>query len=243
LDATDPQAVTDGLGNYAILSVPYGTNTIREVTQPGFTSTSAVAITSLLLNGENRVGVNFGNHSPLDFTISGVVFNDANKNGVRDPAEIGISGVTVFLDSNNNGILDPSEPISVSSVDLFYTPTTNEIGTYSFTHLARGTYHVVEVVPANLSSTPAVESNKAVSVGPASVIDVNFADQYRPNEIRGVVFDDTNLNHVYDSNEYARPGVGVFIDLNRDDIYQAEEPRTTTGDDGAYTFSGLTPGA
>jgi VCBS repeat-containing protein len=243
LDSADPQAITDATGNYLISSVPYGTNAIRAVTQPGFTATSPASITSLILNGENRVGVNFGNHEPFDFSISGLVFNDVNKDGVRDPSETGISGVTVFLDSNNNGILDLSEPTSVSSVDLFYTPTINEIGTYSFSHLARGSYHVVEVLPANLTGTVATETAKTVSVGPASIIDVNFADRYRLNEIHGVVFDDTNLNHTYDTTEYARPGVSVFIDLNRDDTYEVDEPRTTTGEDGSYSFVGLTPGA
>ncbi len=243
LDVTDPQATTDAVGNYGITGVPYGTASIRLVTHAGYTSTSPASISTLLLNGENRVGVNFGNHEPFDFSLSGIVFNDSNKDGLRDPSEIGVSGVTVFVDANANGILDTGEPSIVSSVDLFFTPTVNEIGTYAFTHLARGTYNIVEIVPALLSGTPAAARTKTVTIGPNSPADVNFADQYRPNEIHGVVYDDTNANHVYDANEYARPGVTVFIDLNRDDIYQADEPTTVTGADGSYSFTGLTPGA
>ena len=243
LDATDPQATTDAAGNYAISNLPYGSTTIRLVTHLGYTSTTSATISSLLLNGENRVGVNFGNHEPFDFSISGVVFNDANKDGLLDPSEVGVSGVTVFLDANRNGLLDSGEPSIVSSVDLFYTPTVNEIGTYSFTHLARGTYNVVEVVPALLSGTPDAVRTNIVTIGPNSPTDVNFADQYRPSEIHGIVYDDTNANHLLDANEYARPGVPVFIDVNRDDIFEADEPRTTTGPDGSYAFRGLTPGA
>ena len=109
--------------------------------------------------------------------------------------------------------------------------------------MARGTYHIVEVVPALLSGTPDAVRTNTVSVGPSSPTDVNFADQYRPSEIHGIVYDDTNANHVMDPNEYARPGVPVFIDLNRDDVYEIDEPRTTTGPDGSYSFTGLVPGA
>jgi len=243
LDATDPQTNTDAIGNYAISSIPYGLTTIRLVTHAGYTSTTPSTFSTLMLNGENRVGVNFGNHEPFDFAISGIVFSDANKDGLRDPSEVGVSGVTIFLDANSNGILDAGEPSIASSVDLFYTPTVNEIGTYSFTHLARGTYHVVEVVPALLSGTPDSVRTNIITIGPNSPTDVNFANQYRPSEIHGIVFDDTNANHVLDSNEYARPGVPVFIDVNRDDIYEVDEPRTVTGPDGFYAFTGLVPGA
>jgi serine-aspartate repeat-containing protein C/D/E len=243
LDPADPQATTDATGAYTISGVPYGSTTIREVVQAGITSTTAAVIDTLLLNGEDRVGVNFGNHEPTDYTISGIAFNDANKNGVRDLGEIGVSGVTVFIDSNNNGVLDPAEPMTTTATDLFYTPAVNEIGTYSFTHLARGTYHVVEVVPATLEGTPATVRDTFVSVGPTSQLNVDFADQYRANEIHGVVFDDTNANGVYDAQEHARSGVSVYIDVNRDDVYETDEPHAVTGADGSYAFVNLTPGA
>jgi VCBS repeat-containing protein len=243
LDTTDPQATTDASGNFAITGLPYGMASIRLVTHSGYTSTTPATISTLILNGENRIGVNFGNHEPLDFSIGGTVFNDANKDGVRDPSEVGVSDVMVFLDANSNGVLDAGEPSTASSVDLFYTPTTNELGTYSFTHLARGTYHVVELVPSLLSGTPDAVRTNIVTIGPNSPADVNFADQYRPSEIHGIVYDDTNANHQLDANEYARPSVPVFIDVNRDDIYEIGEPRTVTGPDGSYSFTGLGTGA
>lgn len=243
LDATEPQATTDATGSYTISGVPYGTSTIREVVQAGFTPTNSVARTTLVLNGESCGGVNFGNHEPTDFVISGTAFNDLSKDGVRDAGELGLSGITLYLDTNDNGLLDPAEPTTISSVDLFYTPAVNEVGTYSFTHLARGTYHVREVVPAALEGTPAAARDKIVTVGPASPASVDFANQFRANEIHGVIFDDTNSNHSRDPQEYARPGVSVYIDLDHDDVYDADEPHTVTGTDGSYAFVGLTPGA
>lgn len=245
LDASDPQATTDSTGSYTISGVPYGTSTIREVVQAGVTPTNHVGgiFSTFVLNGENRNGVDFGNHEPLDYSISGTAFNDANKDGLRDPSEPGVSGITVFIDTNNNGILDPAEPSTTTSVDLFYTPAVNEIGTYSFTHLARGTYHVIEVVPAALEGTPAAVRQSIVSVGPLSQANIDFADQYRANEIHGVIFDDTNANHLQDPQEYGHPGVSVYIDTNRNDVYDADEPQTVSGTDGSYAFLNLTPGA
>ncbi len=243
LDASEPQATTDATGTYTINSLSYGTTTIREVAQPGITATTAVVINTFLLNGEQRVGVNFGNREPTDYIISGSAFNDANANGVRDSGEAGVSGVTIVIDANNNGIVDPTEQSTTSSVDLFYTPGVNEIGTYSFTHLARGTYHLIEVLPAILEGTPAAVRETFVTVGPTSQLNVDFADQYRANEIHGVIFDDTNANHIHDLQEHVRSGVGVYIDLDRDDVYDADEPHTATAADGSYAFVDLTPGA
>ncbi|MGN6544931.1 MAG: tandem-95 repeat protein [Aureliella sp.] len=245
LDAGESSATTGAGGEYTLSNVAYGTTTIREVVQAGFTPTNhpGGSFQTLLLNGENRAGIDFGNHEPNDYSISGMVFNDANKNGLRDAGEAGLSGITLYLDSNHNGALDAGEPTAISSADLFYTPAVNEQGQYSFTHLARGTYTLGEIVPDALSGTPASASTLVVSVGPASKVDADLANRYRANEIHGVVFDDTNANHVRDPQEYARPGVPVYIDLNRDNVFEADEPHAITGADGSYAFLDLSPGA
>jgi hypothetical protein len=43
-------------------------------------------------------------------TITGVVFNDTNRNSRQDAGEAGIPGWQVFVDSNNNSVLDAGEP-------------------------------------------------------------------------------------------------------------------------------------
>ena len=63
--------------------------------------------------------------------ISGTVYLDANKNGVKDAGEHGLSGFTVYLDANNNGSLDAGEKRVPTDAD----------GAYAFA--ARpGLYHV-----------------------------------------------------------------------------------------------------
>ncbi len=242
-EATEPQAISNASGQYTLADVPYGTTTIRTIVTAGYTATTPSARTTLLLNGENRANMNFGVHEPSDFSISGIAFKDANGNNLFDAGEKGISGIPIYLDLNNNGVQDAAEPATLSSVDLFYTPDVNELGTYSFTHLTRGTYVVREALPSELDRTPVEARVHSVDVGPTSATNVDFANLYRLNEIHGVVFDDTNHNSSHDAGEYARPGVSVYIDMDRDDLYDVDEPHSITGDDGSYSFTGLTPGA
>jgi hypothetical protein len=73
---------------------------------------------------------------------------------------------------------------------------------------------------------------------------VDFADVYRPNEIHGSVFDDTNHNHVRDAGEAGIAGVTVYVDVNRNNVADASEPRSVTDADGAYAFTtDLAPGS
>src|SRR5207237_591216 len=66
---------------------------------------------------------------------------------------------------------------------------------------------------------------------------VDFADVYRANEIHGLVFDDANHNHLRDAGEAGIPGVSVYVDVNRNDVADADEPRTVTDTDGVYAFT------
>jgi hypothetical protein len=47
--------------------------------------------------------------------ILGVVWDDLDKDGIRDPNEPGAAGVTVFIDTNTNGILDGGEQSAVTA--------------------------------------------------------------------------------------------------------------------------------
>ena len=245
-DATDPQATTNPDGTYTISGIAPGTISIFDVVPTGWHATSPVtSIRSLVLkNGENVAGINFGNAEPRNSTISGVVFADSNKNGVRDPLENGLAGITVYLDLNNNGALDPTDLQTVTSENLYYTPTVNEAGSYSFSHLASGTYAVRQVIPAALSATPSAQFEHPVTMLAAeNHSGVDFADVFRRNEIHGVKFRDTNGNHIRDLEETGVGGTTIFIDSNRNDALDPDEERTVTLPDGSYSFIGLDPGA
>ena len=89
----------------------------------------------------------------------------------------------------------------------------DEAGTYSFTHLASGTYHVRVIVPITLSATPADQLVHVVTISAAEDRSgVDTAAVFRPNEIHGVRFDDANGNHQRDTGEVGVGGVTVFVD-------------------------------
>ncbi|MCA9175933.1 MAG: tandem-95 repeat protein [Planctomycetales bacterium] len=245
LDAGEASGIVDAAGNYRIEGVSYGAHTIRSVNDIGQPPTNRAGdfASVLVLSGEELVGVDFGYREPTAFTIGGVVFNDTNGNGIRDAGEEGLSGVSLFVDLNDNGVLDAGEPTSVSSIDQFFTPTVDEAGKYTFGLLPSGSYTVREMVPAELEGTAADARSQIVSVGPRSNLHADFANRYRENEIHGVVFDDTDADHIRDAGEYGRPGVTVYIDVDRDNVHDLDEPTAVTGDDGAYHFYGLTPGS
>ena len=246
-NAGEPGSVTDGAGLYSIPSVPIGANLVRELPAIGWQPTAPGTGMQLVTvpNGSNVAGVNFGNQQRTDGSIRGVAYADYNKNHVRDVGEQGLAGITVFLDTNDNGLLDPAEPQTLTSADLFYTPSLDEAGTYSFTHLAAGTYHVREIVPALLSAT--LVGDREVTVDLLSGEDrtgVNFAMRFRGNEIHGTKYNDLNRNHQRDAGEPGIPGVTIYLDMNRDAVLNLDEPRTVTAADGSYSFvTNLNPGA
>jgi len=245
LNPGEPSAISDPLGSYTLSGLPYGNIVIREVLQTGFSPTTFAAgfTTFLLLNGENRTAVNFGNRDLHQFSFSGNVFHDANANGLRDPGERGLSGITVFLDTNTNGLLDLGEPSTVTQVDYFFTPAIDETGNYSFTHLGRGNYSVREIVPPSQNATPPDVRVRTVQLPALTTATADFPNRFRASEIHGVVFHDTDADGILDASEYRRPDVPVFLDLDRDDFCDLDEPQTISGPDGSYAFGSLPPGA
>lgn len=246
LDAGEPNATSAPDGSYTISGVAPGTVTIVEVGLAGWSPTnpSSGSRTIALKNGENISGLDFGSYTIQESAIRGTVFADSNKNGIRDLGEKGLDGVTVYLDFNNNGSLDAGEPQTTTSADQFFTPAIDEAGTYSFTHLASGTYTVQVKLPETLSSTPAAELKHTVTIAAKeNHTGIDTAAVYRPNEIHGIKFDDANGNHQQDPGEVGVGGTTIFVDLNRDDKLEAGEPTTVTNPDGSYSFANLSAGA
>src|SRR5262249_25714464 len=69
---------------------------------------------------------------PFGSNISGQVFNDFNRNGVKDAGEPGLANWTVFLDLNRDGVHEAGEPEAVTDAN----------GNYTFTGVPAGNYQV-----------------------------------------------------------------------------------------------------
>jgi hypothetical protein len=73
----------------------------------------------------------------LPSSLSGLVYNDANNDGVREAGEAGLAGATVTL----TGTTSSNQAVNLSQ-------HTDAYGYYSFTNLAPGTYALREAPPA-----------------------------------------------------------------------------------------------
>jgi protocatechuate 3,4-dioxygenase beta subunit len=212
-------ATTGANGSYSFPNVAPGAYTVRETDPAGFTSTTLNTLPISVAPGGAAIA-NFGNQP--QGTVSGTVFNDLNGNGVQDPGETGLGGVTVTLTPTSGG---PS-----------VTTTTTSNGGYLFTAVAPGSYTVTEADPTDFIST--TNNTVPVSVPSGGAATANFGDQQQ-GTISGVVFNDFNGNGVRDRGE---PGIsGVTIEL-LDSTGRVIATTTTTGD-GRYLFTSLNPGA
>jgi protocatechuate 3,4-dioxygenase beta subunit len=230
----DTTATTDANGNYSFANLGPGTYHVAEVLPTGFTQTTTSPAAIVTSSGTNVSGVNFGDSQAVSTSasasISGTVFKDTSGSGVLTSCEAGLAGATVFLDANNNGVFAAGDK----------TATTDANGNYSFTNLAAGTYHVVEVLPTGFLQT--TSSSTAITLTAGQIVSaVNFGD-FKMVSISGSVLQDTNSNGVCHKYEAGLAGATVFLDTNNNGVLDSGETSTTTNASGNYTFSNLGPG-
>ena len=100
----------------------------------GGTSPKNDVLNVTLAQNTNGANYNFGEIEKS--SLSGSVYIDLDNDGVRDPAEPGVSGATVTL----TGTDDLGNVINVAA-------TTNSTGAYAFSNLRPGTYTITETQP------------------------------------------------------------------------------------------------
>jgi uncharacterized repeat protein (TIGR01451 family) len=104
-------------------------------------------------------------------TLTGIKFEDANGDGVKQASETGVQGVTIFIDNNFNGVVDPTDNNGV--LDAGERSTVTDInGNYTFYGVPLGTWRVDEVTPAGQTQTTgAFETVTLGSVGAIVTVD------------------------------------------------------------------------
>ena len=163
--------------------------------------------------------------TPLNSSIAGTVFDDANGNGKLDSGEAGLANVELYNDANNNGVLDGGE----------LTTFTTAAGAYAFTALSAGNYKIRELVGSgstqttpsnNFGWTVTLKANQAVTGD-------NFGQKSATpagGSISGTVAG-------------GRAGETIYLDANNDSKFDAGELSTTTSASGTYSFSNVPVGA
>ncbi|NQX02503.1 hypothetical protein HQ447_17740, partial [bacterium] len=248
LDGGEPSLVTavdnqatcaDETGCYCFTGLPPGVYTVREVIPAGYIITyPANNAHQFYLNpGEERDNVDFGNALPKDcfFTVRGCKFLDKNGNGIRDPDEVLLPGVTIYHDMNNNGIKDPGEPSTVTGPDGCYALNFPYSGTVYITHIC-------EVIPAPMFPTFPRNGCQEIDIfgcGEAPFrVDFGNRPQSAPVQPRaiGVAFLDINGDGIRRANEPGLAGVIVWRDLNGNRVFDAAEPASQTSADDPLTL-------
>ncbi|MBC7783109.1 MAG: hypothetical protein H7144_04655 [Burkholderiales bacterium] len=237
LDAGETNVFTDGTGEFSFTSLPAGTYNVRPVVAAGWQQTT-LAANITLNNGQAFTGMLIGLYKPAPVTgsLSGVVFGDSNKNGVYDSGDtLGASRV-VFLDLDGDNALDNNEK----------SVLTNAQGKFTFTGLAAGTYHVRRVFPAGyVASTPLIDIDLGAGQNVTGLLIGSKQGTVTPvtkGSISGFLFFDSNKNGKYEAGEALQSGKTVFIDLDGDNVLDANEVKVTTDAKGAYSFNGLIAG-
>lgn len=190
--------------------------------------------------GDGSALVDIGAFELYHGVILGTRYRDLNRDGVRDPEEPGLAGLTVFLDANGNGVLDAGESATQTLADNPATSDADEAGTFCLPQVVPGTYVVAEVLVPGWQCTSPAQGRHTLNIPPGQIAaNVDFGDWAVPGEISGRVFNDIDGDGSYDADEAGLGGWEVFLDRDRNGICNDGEPVLLTGADGSYVFSDL----
>ncbi len=220
--------------------------------------------------GEIASGINFGNQWAVQpGSVDGLKWQDDNGNGVRDPDEPGLAGVSIYVDINYNGQWDRGEPIGVSTQDDPATLDVDETGHYQIADVPPGTWRVREIVPKGFVQTfpeprlgppddiwfpfPTDRAYEVTVGAGTQTSGLDFGNQpVLPAAVRGVKWLDANGDGQRSADEPGLAGVIIYADLNNNSQLDRDEPATRTQPDdpttpdvdetGQYALTDLTPG-
>lgn len=264
-DAGEPHAVTDPNGHYQIVGVTPGSLRVSvdvTTTPPDFIASTSTNLIRNVTAGQSYFDCDFG-FAPrppalASASISGLVWNDTDENGLVGDYESPLPGVPIrlHLDANNNGLLDAQD-------FLVATQTTTVAGEFLFTDLLAGHYLVTtdsSTLPGMILVSGHSPLNGAISID-LNPAEVNSSSRFGYNDtgrIGGFVFYDHNGNGQHDPHgEDGIPGtsddeIGVndgtiqlILDENNNGHADPLEPIyavTTTDANGFYLFTNLPPG-
>ncbi len=235
-------ATTDASGAYNVAGLPLGSftvavdpTTLPTGATPTFdadgTGTANASIVELTAAAPTSDAQDFGYRGPGH--IGDLVWNDLNGDGIVDPGEPGLPGVTVTVSATVNG-----QPVTL-------TTTTGPDGTYTFDGLPLGAW-TVTVDPATLppgvlaTGDPDGGNDHTATVTLTAAAPTSDAQDFGyqgPGAIGDLIWNDLNGDGIHDPGEPGLPGVTVSITTT---IGGSPVTYTATTDaDGTYLVDGL----
>jgi len=166
----DPLPALNGISS-AVFSL------IKNTEPTNSTGETGVDNTSDDLDDDNTdLTIDFGFQN-TSMAIGNLVWSDVNNNGLRDPGELGIGGVTVQLYTSANNVAGDEDDVLYSGGTNF--TTTSASGLFSFTNIPPGRYVLKVTPPAGFATggTPVVldngvdnDNNGSQPAGPGTAI-------------------------------------------------------------------------
>lgn len=229
-------------GDSTIIDVPVRAT----VYPPGGTLTHTVNVSNVGLDNNPANDSDSATVTVVKSSVAGVVFNDINDNGVQNPEDSGIAGVSLAL----NGTDNYGNAISASA-------TTQADGSYLFDNLPASDgsgYTVTETQPAgfgdgleNVSgvvvpNTRSTDVHSAIAVAKnTAVSSYNFAELGQAS-LSGRVWLDLDRDGTQNGSEAGLQGVVITLNGTETDTALVISVATTTDADGNYSFVDLRPG-
>ncbi len=232
--------VTDGAGAYDFDNLGVGDYRVD-------VDETSAPVAALAQSTPDTVDVSLGISTDFDLadfgftpaaTIGDRVWDDLDADGIQDPGEGGVAGVTVTLlqDTDDDG----------SYETLVATQATDGSGGYDFTDLPPGEYRVdvdLSTAPPGYAATTPLSVEVSLPVG----ADFDAADvgvRFQPVSIGDLVWDDLDGDGVTDPGEPGLDGVTVelYEDTDGDGTHETLVGSQVTAGGGAYSFEFLTAG-
>ena len=238
---------TNSEGRYQFTGLRPGQYQVREQQPEGYydggerVGTAGGSLSDDLISGiqigsdQHATEYDFCEH--IGASISGYVYHDQSNDGIFDPSESPIAGVTLKL-------------LLEDGTDTGQRVVTNEQGFYEFTNLDRGKYRVMEIHPEGwIDGIDTPGSHGGVADSPGDMIReimVDYGDdateynfgELLPGSIAGRVHASPDGDCDFD--EPGMPIEGVVIELLGND--GTVIATTTTDANGEYLFAELPPG-
>lgn len=232
-DRDEPIVTTAQDGTFGFPGLAPGGHVVRRGEVPGWMQTSPPGMQprEVMVDVEGLVETSFGIIAAAPGTITGTVWTDWNRNGVRDAADAPRADAIIYIDRNNDGVYVPSERAG----------RTDWAGRFRLERVP-GDY-VIGILPEGLVQTSPPDSRGyAVHVMPGSTVNVGEFLVYAPDEvppagrITGRVWYDRDEDGLVDPDEPPVGGRVVYIDRDYDGSLSASDPVATTDADGVYDF-------
>ncbi|MDY7052263.1 MAG: SdrD B-like domain-containing protein, partial [Limnospira fusiformis LS22] len=185
-------------------------------------------------------------------TIQGFTFIDVNRTGVFDPGDLPIANAEVFADlSPFDGIRDPGEPFSDSNPDGSFAIDLQGLQAGTEFQLAQRLPDDGSVSSPGKNPLPTftVPADPTQNIGPVAIANLppdvpvpSVPPITSKGNIQGRTFVDNNVDGIFNLDEPVVGGIPLFLDLDGNGAWTANEPITVSRPDGSYSFNNLTPG-